>query len=68
MASDQFKEAQSAIDSIFEQLGTRESLPANERILALAKRGVDAPEVLSHKELQQVCYALVMHYAQMGIC
>jgi hypothetical protein len=56
--------SQAEIDTLFE---ADKSKPVHDRICEYAKRGVDAPETLSHLEVQQVCYALVVHYAQMGI-
>lgn len=63
---DEFKMAQARIDALFEGPDGA-ATPVHERICAYAKRGLVNPENLSPQEIQQVCYALVVHYAQMGI-
>lgn len=63
---DRFQEAQANIDVMFE-LSDKPLPRASERILDYARRGVEAPEVLSHKEILQLCYAYLAHYAAMGI-
>lgn len=37
------------------------------RLLGYAQRGMDDPAALSGPEINQVCRALVVHYAQLGI-
>ena len=47
--------------------GTADILAAHHQLVALARRGVIGPETLTVPEIKQVCYALEVHYAQMGI-
>ncbi len=69
-----FNEKQARIDSLFADLGkvgpSRRVTPssaAEDRVLGQAKRGVIDPDSLSRTEMQEICSALVVHYAQMGI-
>ncbi len=47
--------------------GTADPLAVHRRLLELAKRGTIAPESLDLFEVKQVCYALEVHYAQLGL-
>ena len=44
-----------------------ETLAFARRMAALAKRGGDAPETLTHEEIQELCLTLEIYYAQMGV-
>ena len=47
--------------------GGTDFLALHKRLLALAKQGTVEPESLTRLEIAQICYALEIHYAQMGI-
>ncbi len=47
--------------------GTADPLAVHRGLLALARRGTIAPETLDLFEIKQVCYALEVHYAQLGL-
>lgn len=47
--------------------GTADPLDVHRRLLGIAKRGTIAPESLDLLEIKQVCYALEVHYAQLGL-
>ena len=72
---DVFKEKQARIDALFADLGKGRrdhatvdaGASACDRILRQAKRGLNDPDSLSRAEMQEICSALVVHYAQMGI-
>ncbi len=38
-----------------------------DKIAAIASLGLQSPGALSHGEIQKVCYALIVHFSQMGI-
>ena len=42
-------------------------MAVHRRLLGYARRGLDDPAALSRAEVSQVCYALVVHYAQVGL-
>ena len=64
--SGSFEDRQAQIDALLEE--TRfDKIPVQNRLLGLAKIGMDKPEALTSVEVKQVCYALVTHYLQMGI-
>ena len=58
---------QARIDRLFADPLAPVPLDLQRRLLNSAKRGVDDPASLSVTETQEICYALVVHYAQMGI-
>lgn len=55
------------LDFIFENPGRRGARPIHEKILAMAVKGFEAPDVLADVEVRKVCYALIIHYSQMGV-
>ncbi len=58
---------QARIDRLFADPLTPVPVELHKRLLASAKRGMNDPSSLSGKETRDICYALVVHYAQMGI-
>ena len=58
---------QARVDKLFADPLMSAPSDAYRRLLSSAKRGVDDPASLSATETQEICYALVVHYAQMGI-
>ena len=58
---------QARIDDLFANPLTPVPADTHKRLLSSAMRGLDDPASLSVKETRDICYALVVHYAQMGI-
>ena len=58
---------QALIDDMLQRATTSDLIPIQQRLLASARRGMDDPRELSTEEIRNVCYALVVHYHQMGI-
>ena len=49
------------------KLGKQDALATSRMMLALARKGGDAPASLSHEEIQELCLTVEIHYAQMGL-
>ena len=55
------------MDRLFADPLTPAAADAHKRLLTSAKRGISDPSSLSATETREICRALVVHYAQMGI-
>ena len=64
--TDTFENRQTHIDALLKSV-REDPIPVQKRLLRCAKIGMEVPTALTSNEVQQVCYALVVHYAQMGI-
>ena len=58
---------QARVDKLFADPLTPDSTDMHKRLLTSARRGINDPSSLSAKETRDICLALVVHYAQMGI-
>ena len=55
-------------ETVEEILKPREDVMAVEkRLLRIARLGMDDPDAITTEEIRQVCFALVVHYHQLGI-
>ena len=64
--SSSFEAQQARIDALLSETKV-EAIPAQKRLLGLARLGMEKPESLTSDETRQICRALVIHYYQMGI-
>lgn len=49
------------------KLEQHDSMATSRAMLALARKGEDAPTSLTPEEIQELCLTVELHYAQMGI-
>ena len=63
----QFAKQQARIEALFAECADRRAPDLFRRVLGVAHRGVARPEALTPSEIRELCYALIVHYAHMGI-
>ena len=64
--SGSYDDRQAKIDALF-QSAQFDQIPVQKKLLELARKGSDHPADLTDQEIQTLCYALIVHYHQMGI-
>ena len=61
-----YDDRQAKIDALFQDAQFAQ-IPVQKKLLRLARKGSDHPTELTSQEIQTLCYALIVHYHQMGI-
>lgn len=63
----QFAKQQAHIETLFAECADLGPPDLFRRVLAVAHRGASRPDKLNEREIEELCYALIVHYAHMGI-
>ena len=60
-------ERQKVVEDVLRNAGSGDVLSVEQRLLRIARLGMDDVTAITPEEIKQVCFALVVHYHQLGI-